>query len=433
MSIEDRIGMLRQQQVETPLGWLICYENRPLQGIPPKGSGPHLLFFSGQEKAQAFISSRQKFYGIEPLSLLAVDSADSLKELASLPSSDPRYAAPPCGVVFDFDYSTARARKILAASEFQRMLPVEIARASGSSGASSPVPTAGIQQPPNAGQVAAPPARKRSLSKLLITCGSILAVILLLVCLGGIWFGVDRGMIPIPDFLFTSTSTFTPTPTFTSTPTLTSTPTRTPTQVPTLSPTPPVWNVDVQDDFSTNTNDWPLSNGNPGGDCGSDSLVMQSNSLIWAIAGGGSCNWWNYPDLPALTDFDLSIDVSRQGTPGNAAGLIFRLVEYGAQSYYIFLVDDANHTYHIAENNQGNWKTYADWNYSSAILPGAENHIEVSARGSQFTFFINGVKVTSITSTAVAAGKVGILASVYNNGDLDTIIFKNFSLQGVSK
>ena len=134
-----------------------------------------------------------------------------------------------------------------------------------------------------------------------------------------------------------------------------------------------------------------------------------------------------------MTDFSLAIDVMRSGTSGNAAGLIFRIVDSGYQSYYIFLVDDINHTYHIARNNRGDWKTLADWNYSGAIKPGEFNRIEVSARGPQFTFFINGTKVTSINDTAISIGKVGILASVYNNGDLDTIIFKNFEFHAVKR
>ncbi len=68
MGVEDQIIAMRKLQLKNPFGWLICYENRPLQGIPPKGDGPHLLFFSEETKAQAFMEGRKKYFGEEPLS-----------------------------------------------------------------------------------------------------------------------------------------------------------------------------------------------------------------------------------------------------------------------------------------------------------------------------------------------------------------------------
>ena len=61
MYIEDQINAMHQHKTETPFGWLICFEDRPLQGIPPKGDGPHMLFFSEESKAQAFIAARKAF------------------------------------------------------------------------------------------------------------------------------------------------------------------------------------------------------------------------------------------------------------------------------------------------------------------------------------------------------------------------------------
>jgi hypothetical protein len=128
MFVEELINALRLQSEETPFGWLICFEGRPLQGIPPKGNGPHIIFFSEENKAQAFITDRKKFFGEEPLSAVGVDSPDTLKALALITSSDPRYSAPPCGIVLDFDYATTKTRKVLAPAEVKSLLPVEIAR-----------------------------------------------------------------------------------------------------------------------------------------------------------------------------------------------------------------------------------------------------------------------------------------------------------------
>ena len=131
MYVEDQINALRLQKPETALGWLICFESRPLQGIPPKGNGPHMLFFSAEEKARAFISGRKVFFGEEPLSVVGVDLPETLKSLALAPSGDPRYAAPPCGIVLDFDYATKKSRKILAPVEVSSLMPAKIAKAFG--------------------------------------------------------------------------------------------------------------------------------------------------------------------------------------------------------------------------------------------------------------------------------------------------------------
>ena len=85
MYIEDQIIALRQQEMENPFGWLVCFEARPLQAIPPKRNGPHIMFFSEEKKAQAFIADRQRFFGAEPLSAISVDSPDTLKLLALNP------------------------------------------------------------------------------------------------------------------------------------------------------------------------------------------------------------------------------------------------------------------------------------------------------------------------------------------------------------
>jgi hypothetical protein len=45
---EDIIGALRGSQPVSPLCWIACYEDRPLQGQPPDSDRPHLLIFSSR-------------------------------------------------------------------------------------------------------------------------------------------------------------------------------------------------------------------------------------------------------------------------------------------------------------------------------------------------------------------------------------------------
>jgi hypothetical protein len=455
MYIEEQTGDLRRQTLNDPWGWLVYFEERPLQGIPPNGLGPHLLLFSSEKKASAFIAGRLRYFGAEPLSVLAIDSPDTLKLLAALPSEDPRYAPPPCGVVFDFDYDSGSAVKVISPADMNRLLSSEIAWWLGLhpaqergtivkdwspapapepvktpapkpaqilAPAPEPVPTpASPALEPKPVEITVPPVappppapKKRSLTAIWITCGGLLVLGLLMLCLGGTWFGMSRGIIPALPFLYTPTATVPPTPT--------STPT----------PTPVPWDVHIIDNFEANTYDWPVSVGNPGGDCGSDSRIIENHSLIWKINAKSSCYWWYYPDMPAVTDFDLSVDVQRFGAAGNDAGLVFRVVDENPQYFYIFAVDDINRTFSVTAFN-GDWNTLIDWTYSAYIKPGAFNHLGVSARGSQISFSINDVVVETITDETSPFGKVGIVADVYNNGDSDTITYKNFEFNGLSK
>jgi hypothetical protein len=429
MYVEDRIIAARQQSVEIPFGWLVCFESRPLQGIPPKANGAHILFFSNEETARSFISDRVKFFEVEPLSTLSIDSPGTLKLMALDPSNDIRYGAPPCGIVFDFNYATGKSRKVLTPADVNRMLPVEIASAFG-------FKTSRIVDPaiePSKPQIKTEPkpqsSRKRPLVTVLVACGSLLLVGLLFLCIGGIWFGMSRGAIPGLPFLYTPTSSLTLTPT--PRPTLTPTPTSTPRPTITLTPTPSplAWDLNLVDNFETNTYSWPLSSGNPASTCGSSNLTMQDNSLILKINSAADCDWWYWPNIPAVTDFDLSVDMRRSGATGNTVGLIFRYVDSAKSSSYSILIDDAYQLYYVALDDQGNSTALVNWQYDSNIIAGGNNRIGISARGSQFTIFINGVKVNTIDDNTLAAGTIGIIAGVYNAGDQDTIIYKNFELQ----
>ena len=87
-------------------------------------------------------------------------------------------------------------------------------------------------------------SQKRPLRTALIACGSLLLLGLVVLCIGGIWYGLKSGVIPAPEFLRSPTPTFTPSPTMTPSPTFTPTATITPT------PTQVTFDLNVVDDFS---------------------------------------------------------------------------------------------------------------------------------------------------------------------------------------
>jgi hypothetical protein len=416
MYVEDQIIAMREQRGEAPFGWLICFENRPLQGIPPKKNGAHLLFFSEEKSAQTFITDRKMFFGEEPLSVVRVDSPDTLKSMALNPCGDTRYAAPPCGIVLDFNYSTAKPRKVISPADVKSMLPVEFAGALGSR-ARQPRETG--FEPARQAQKIEPeskPGQKRTRTSVLITCGALLVVGLLSLCIGGVWFGLRRGAIPAQPLLHTAT--FTNAPTITPTPTASSTPTA----------TPVAWKINVEDGFISNTNGWPV--GSDRGQYGNSNLAIQNGKLVFEMEAVENCWFWWYPDIASVADFDVAVNVQRAG--GSTSG------DYGItlrtngdnNSFYYFGINDTNQEFAFFIYQNDNWTKILDWTDATAIMPDKINRIEVNASGAYFTFSVNGTVVGQAKDARLSSGRLGILAELYDSGDKIKVEYDNLVLRG---
>ena len=422
MYVEDQIIALRPLRLENPFGWLICFEDRPLQGIPPKGAGPHLLFFSEENKAGAFITNRKAIFGEEPLSVVGVDSPDTLKSIALNPSGDPRYAAPPCGIVLDFDYATTKNRRVLAPAEVSRLLPVEIARAFGFRAGQAPVIKREASRSSPGMEPGDQPGQKRPRKIALITCGSLLALGLLLLCIGGAWYGMSQGVIPALPFLYTPT--LSNTPTLPNTPTVAASPTAT---LPSTA-TALAWEINVGDTFASNIHDWPV--GFDKGQYGSSNVAIQNGKLVSEIESIDDCWYWWYPDLPSVSDFDASMDVQRvEGSTSGDYGMIVR-ADSDTNSFYYFAINDTNQEYAFFVYQNEKWTRIHDWTFNAIIGTGKINRIEVHARGPRFVFLINGVVVGQTNDARLSSGKVGILSELYDSADKMKVEYDNLILQG---
>jgi len=410
MYIEDQIGAMRQQPVEKPFGWLICFEDRPLQATPPGGQGAHLLVFSSQAGAAAFIAGRQRTLAGEPLSSLVLPSAETLKDLTILPSRDPRYVVPPCGLILDFNSATGASRQVIPPALIESKIPAELARELGLATAAAPASGPVVSRP-------RPVSSRKTATILLASLGGAACLFLcvVVVIVGAV--GMKNGTIPSMGLF--NTATFTPLPTFTPSPT----------RPPTPTATPIVWDVNVTDDFSYNANDWSVYTDNRS-DYIKDSASIQDGVLHWQMEALQGVFAWNNPDLIAVGDFDAAIDAQRlEGSDGDY-GLIFRLLDNN--NYYMFVVDDYSQTFFVG-SYQSNWSTIVDWTTSKAIQPGQVNHMGVSARGDHFVFSINGINVTETDIHGISLGKVGVAIDMYTAGDLQTVNFDNFELHGKNR
>jgi hypothetical protein len=411
MYIEEQVKTMSQQTVEKPFGWLICFGDRPLQVTPPDGHGAHLLLYTTQSGAAAFIASRQQTFGSEPLSSLELPSAGALKDMTILPSSDPRYVAPPCGVVLDFNPATGASRTIIPPTTIGDKLPAELARELGV----APAPMAGlgpvISQPK-------PASSRRTATIVLVSLGGVVCLFLCVVLVAAGAVGMKNGSLP--SFGLFTTPTFTPLPTLTPTPTPLPTPT-----------TPPIlWDVNLTDDFSSNVNNWDVYTDNQT-DFLKDSVGIQDGVLHWQMQALKGVFSWNYPkDVAAVGDFDAAVDVQQiQGSDLSDYGLIFRLLD--KNNYYMFVVDEADQEFAV-ESYENGWTTEVDWTTSKMIYTGQVNRLGVSARGNHFVFFINGTVVAETNISGISIGNVGVATDLYNAGDTQTVNFDNFMLQGLT-
>ncbi len=114
--------LLNPQEAQSQASvYIVCYESRPLQVIPPLGQGPHLLAFQDEVAARRFLHDRQQYFPEEPLSLAWPVSVHILFELLQAPSDDPRYEGPPSGLVLDFNYQTGTTTAMLPPSSTESM------------------------------------------------------------------------------------------------------------------------------------------------------------------------------------------------------------------------------------------------------------------------------------------------------------------------
>lgn len=398
MTIEDRIKKISRLKDAPPFCWLICFEKRPLQGIPPGGSGPHLMAFYTEVSANAFMAGRGKYYPNEPLSAIKINSAESLKGLLSEPCSDPRYAEPPCGLVIDFNYATGKARRVISPSGADKIEASEIAQAF----LAPPIPVSRQKISWNT-----------STKMIAGIVGGIAGIIILVFAGVGVFTGMETGKIPAFSFL--------------STPTLTPTPTQTPTPIPTSTPTAQPWQIHYTDSFVNNKWGWPELQNDSSGGCGTEAIAIENFSLVWKIDVTDGCVWWQYPSFTQMKDFDYSLDVEQMtGSSNGDMGLIYSAA--GDYSYsLLFRVDPFNQTF-VVDSLQTDWKTIIDWKYSSAIHSSGVNRLRMVAKDNEFTFYVNDVEVGSTFDSTITSGVIGITLGTYNTGDSLSVSFDNLDL-----
>jgi tetratricopeptide (TPR) repeat protein len=132
---EEIIATLQKEQSEKSVCWIVCYEDRPLQGAPAGSGEPHLMIFTSSDSADSFITGRRRFFMPEPLSVVGIPSPSILKHLATAPAHDSRYVGPPCGLLLNFTYPTGATDETLSPEDMESMNADEMIQALNLEGA----------------------------------------------------------------------------------------------------------------------------------------------------------------------------------------------------------------------------------------------------------------------------------------------------------
>lgn len=79
----------------------------------------------------------------------------------------------------------------------------------------------------------------------------------------------------------------------------------------------------------------------------------------------------------------------------------------------------------------GEWKTLKAWSSTDAINVGETNELMVIADGTTLTFFVNGEQLTTLEDDALAAGTVGLLMDMFEEGESAAVEFDNLIIREI--
>lgn len=137
-------------------------------------------------------------------------------------------------------------------------------------------------------------------------------------------------------------------------------------------------------------------------------------------------NFICYAPLGNLSDVDIRVQVQQiSGSTHYGIGIAFRLLEHDTGSDFYGFEITSNGNWGLLKCSSGVCHTLIRARPSSAIQTGigADNEIEVYAKGSHMDFFINAIAVGSIDDSSFVYGMVGLVGT--NAGEC---VFTNLTI-----
>ena len=181
----------------------------------------------------------------------------------------------------------------------------------------------------------------------------------------------------------------------------------------TLTPLP------YADDFSKSNNGWKVVDDKiiqiRYQDAALHFTIDDLDQIAWSTAG------------KRFENFTLDVDATQvDGPSDNSYGVLIRYVD--EKNFYRLDISGDGY-FAINKYQAGKWLKLQDWTESAAIKrEAATNHLQVIARGNQFTFNVNGETVTTFTDDEFKQGDIGLTAgTLFDNAGVH-IAFDNLTL-----
>lgn len=135
--------------------------------------------------------------------------------------------------------------------------------------------------------------------------------------------------------------------------------------------------------------------------------VMSPNQLAWAEAG------------KELKDFHLTVEATQVAGPNdNEYGVLVRMQD--RHNFYAFSISGDGYFLVSRFVDGVRQPMGTDWSPSDAILRGAKTNIlEVIARGSRFTFIVNGQQLAQVEDDRFSHGDIGLYAGSFYEGGVE--------------
>ena len=139
---------------------------------------------------------------------------------------------------------------------------------------------------------------------------------------------------------------------------------------------------------------------------------------------------WSVPKDKRFGDFVLDVDAAQVAGPNdNSYGVIFRYVD--DRNFYRFDISGDGY-FAVFKYKDGKWTKVQDYTETAAVKQGAAtNHLQVVAKGNQFTFNVNDQMVKTFSDGDFPNGNVGVTAgALFDNADVH-IAFDNLRVSGI--
>jgi hypothetical protein len=186
---------------------------------------------------------------------------------------------------------------------------------------------------------------------------------------------------------------------------------------PALTPLP------FTEDFSNSNNGWKTA---------SDETIkigVQDGALHFTIDDLDTIAW-STPKDKRFGDFALEVDATQVDGPNdNTYGVIFR---YQDDRNFYRLDISGDGYFAVFKRKDGAWTKVQDYVESAAVKQGnATNHLQVIAKGNQFTFNVNGETVKTFSDKDFPNGNIGVTAgTLFDNAGVH-IAFDNIKVSEV--